>query len=459
MKIEQYIKLRYDNKPETWFVEETSLPVNAQRVRQVLDNKNYIEGNHKVLDRKAFEYNGKKFTPRKIVLQYVKVLLRFAASYLLQNNTTLTGNDSVRKEYEKVYRKGKYHRLNQKILDQLLKHGEVYEYVYYGENKAIKSKLIAPENAFPVYSPETNEMMAFIEHYISDYISFYNVYYHDRVEVWNDIGGEELRLIDTKENVTGLPIAYIGENELDNNHGKSDIDDWVTIVDALEDLISKYMDATYKYIDPIPVSIGQRLVDAQLPSDIVGKGINLDDGSDFKFVSGQLDSKSFEVLFKTLKQSLLDISSTPGVSLNSQEVSNLSETSMKILFQLADTKASVYEGVIKDGIEERHDKIKLLLDMTGVSLEEEGYDTLGVVFNYARPQNDTELINNLRTLKEILGISLDSLLEKNPYVTDVETEKKRLEVEAKELEKKQAKMLEDQKGKDEDKKEKDKVNQ
>ncbi|EIT84644.1 hypothetical protein A374_15000, partial [Fictibacillus macauensis ZFHKF-1] len=89
----------------------------------------------------------------------------------------------------------------------------------------------------------------------------------------------------------------------------------------MEDLISKYTDGFYKFMNPIPVAIGQQLKGEGLPTQVIGGGITLDDGSDFKLVSNGLDYKSFETIYKTLLQSLLDVSSTPAVSLNKTDIS------------------------------------------------------------------------------------------------------------------------------------------
>ena len=51
-----------------------------------------------------------------------------------------TGKERIVMEYQKVNRQGKYDRLNYRILDKMLKYGQVYEYVYLDKN-TIKSKL------------------------------------------------------------------------------------------------------------------------------------------------------------------------------------------------------------------------------------------------------------------------------------------------------------------------------
>lgn len=422
MNISEYITDIHDGNP-TWFLDEVGQVYHQQRIMSILDTKEYLSGTHKILKRPNETYNGKTYEPRKIVLQYCKTILNFQTSYLLQNPVTLTGHEDAVAEYKRIYKKGKYDRLDFDILDKVVKYGNAYEYVYVDAG-VIKSKLINPEDGYPIYN-HANEMIAFIESYTIDSISYYTVYYEDRVEKWTDRGGELLQ-VGVFGNASGLPVLYKNCNELDPNYGRSDLEDIVNILDNMEDLLSKFTDSFYKFHNPIPVAIGQQLKGEGLPTHIVGGGIVLDDGADFKLVGNQLDFRSFETIYNMLKQALLDISNTPAVSLNSQDVSNLSEVSIKLLFSLADIKAGLNEKYMREGMEQRFEKIRRILEMQGKMIDDESFDSLGIVFQYSRPQNEKDIIDNLKVLKGIGGISLETILEKSPFTSDVGQELQRL---------------------------------
>ncbi|WP_409174831.1 phage portal protein [Brevibacillus fortis] len=422
MTIQEYITEFHDGNP-TWFLDEVGQVYHQQRIMNILDTKEYLSGTHKILKRPNETYNGKTYEPRKIVLQYCKTILNFQTSYLLQNPVTLTGDKGIIEEYKRIYKKGKYDRIDFDILDKVVKYGSAYEYVYVDAG-VIKSKLINPEDGYPVYN-HANEMIAFIESYTVDSISYYTVYYEDRVENWTDRGGE-LKQVGVYGNASGLPVVYKNRNELDPNYGRSDLEDIINILDNMEDLLSKFTDSFYKFHNPIPVAIGQQLKGEGLPTHIVGGGIVLDDGADFKLVGNQLDFRSFETIYNMLKQALLDISNTPAVSLNSQDVSNLSEVSIKLLFSLADIKAGLNEKYMREGMEQRFEKIRRILELQGKKIDDEAFDSLGIVFQYSRPQNEKDIIDNLKVMKEIGGISLESILEKSPFTSDVGQELQRL---------------------------------
>jgi len=421
-KLEQYIKEKYESASD-WFVEEVDNLSNQQRIRDIQDKKEYLNGKHDILNKIPFNYNGKIVEPKKIVLQYAKTLLNFQSAYLLQNPITLTGNDKVVKKYQKVNKKGKYNRLNMKILDKVLKYGQVYEYVYLVDGD-IKSKLIGADEGFPVYD-ENNDLIAFIEAFMHDGVNYY-ILYDDSFVTRYDNNGGDVRLVERYTNLSGLPIVYHNDNELSDVEGKSELDDWISLLDNMESILSKYADATEKFLDPIFINIGQQLKGEGLPTDMIGKGINLDDGANAKYLQAKLDKQSIETLYKTLQQSLLDISSTPAVSMNKTDISNLSEVSIKLLFQLANIKAGANEQFMQEGIENRYDKVRRLLTLQGTTFADDTYETLDMVFQYSTPSNDQEIIENIKTLRDIGGLSLESMLSHSPYTTDVQMEMEKI---------------------------------
>jgi len=350
-------------------------------------------------------------------------LINFSTAYLLQNPVTLTGNERIVKEFQKIHKKGKYDRINYKLLSNVTKYGMAAEYVYLN-NGVIQSKVIPASESYPIYNHH-NELLAFIQSYIVDAVSYYTVYSEDKVETYDNLGSD-LRKSGTYTNLSGLPIVYHNENELSEKEGRSDLDDYLSILDTMEELLSKFTDSILKFHNPIPVIKGMQLYDEVLPANIVGAGLVLDDGSEFEMVTNQLDYKSFEVVYKQLLQSLLDVSSTPAVSMNKTDISNLSEVSIKLLFSLANIKAGINEQFMRDGIEQRFEKIRRLLGYRGVKFNDNNFDSLGIVFTYSTPANDKEIIDNLKTLRDMSGISLETLLTHNPYINDVQQELNRL---------------------------------
>uniref|UniRef100_C5D6X2 Portal protein SPP1 n=1 Tax=Geobacillus sp. (strain WCH70) TaxID=471223 RepID=C5D6X2_GEOSW len=425
MNLQQYIKEYHEGRSD-WFVEEVQSVTNQQRVMNVLNLKDYLDGKHKILQKPNEKFGGKEYVPRKIVLNHALTLLNFQTSFLLQNPVTITGKERIVNEYQKVNKQGKYDRLNYRILDKMLKYGQVYEYVYLDKN-TIKSKLIDASEGFPIYNHD-NEMIAFIQAYMVDGIDYYVVYSEDTVETYDNKGGQ-LRLTGRYANLSGLPIVYKTTNEVNESEGKSELENWISILDSLEDLISKATDAYYKYITGVPVITGQQLKGEGLPVDIVGAGIVLDDMGKFEFVSNKFDSNAFDTLYETLLNALYTVAHLPAIAVGRTDISNVSTEAVRILYQMALMKAGQNEQYIREGIEQRFEKIRRLLSYKGVTFTDEEFDSLGLVFSYQLPSNDKEVIENMKKLREIGGLSLQTMLEQNPYVNDVQQELMRLKEE------------------------------
>ncbi|ADL07763.1 phage portal protein [Thermosediminibacter oceani] len=423
MDIREYVEKYYPNS-KFWFTDEVKQLYHQSRIKEVLDIKEYLSGKHKILNRQEEVWNGKKYYPRIIILNYAKTILNFATSYLLKNPVTLTGNENVVSKFQKIYKKGDYYRLDFDILDKMQKYGTVYEYVYVDDEGTIRSKIIDPADGYPVIGPQ-NEYLAFVEYYVVDGVSYYTVFYDDRVEEYTDEGGT-LHLVNKAENISGLPIIYKNQNELDPNFGRSDLLDYVNIIDNMEDLLSKFSDTVYKHHNPIPVAIGQKLTSGGIDANLVGNGINLDTDSDFKLVSGNLNHQAVKMLYDTLRQALLDISCTPAVSLNSVDISNLSEVSIKLLFSLAEIKAGLNAKYMSEGIQKRLEVFRRILALNGENISDEEMESVNVVFTTARPMNEKDIIDNLKTLRGIGAISLETMIEQNPYVNDTIQEIERL---------------------------------
>ena len=425
MNLQQYIKEYHEGRSD-WFVEEVQSVTNQQRVMNVMNLKDYLNGKHKILQKPNEKFGGKEYVPRKIVLNHALTLLNFQTSFLLQNSITITGKERIVNEYQKVNKQGKYDRLNYRILDKMLKYGQVFEYVYLDKN-IIKSKLIDASEGYPVWNDD-NEMIAFIQAYTVNGVDYYIVYSEDVVETYNNKGGQ-LRLSGRYANLSGLPIVYKTTNEVNENEGKSELENWIIILDSLEDLTSRAVDAYYRFITGIPVISGQTLKGEGLPVDVIGAGLNLDDGATFEFVSNKFDSSAFDTLYKTLLNALYEIAQIPSIAVGRTDISNVSTEAVKMLYQLAMMKAGQNEQYMREGIEQRFEKIRRLLAYKDVTFTDEEFDSLGLVFQYALPSNDKEVIENMKMLREMKGMSLQTMLEHNPYVSDVQQELMRLKEE------------------------------
>lgn len=431
MNLEEYINLYYGGI-ETWFTEECNKYIHQDRIMNILNIQEYLDGSHAVLNRANTVYNGRTFKTTKICLQYAKPLLAFQKSFLLKNPITLTSEDSTTLQaVNNVYKRGRFNSADNKILDKMNKYGMVAEYLFIDDNGIIQSKIIQPQDSYPVFT-DSSDYVAFIEHYTiqSSGISYYTVYYPDRVEVWDNNGGNGLYLKNTYKNLSGLPVLYIKqENEENITQGRSDLEDYVNLVDKMEELLSKYHDSFYKFLNPIPVVTGTKLnIDSKgngaIDKNIVGNCLQLDDGSSFELVLSKMDINSLKEMYKILMNSLLDISMTPSIAMNgSSNPANLAEESIRMMYTLPVLKGSMSAEYLKQGYYSRWEQIEKLLQYKGINVD----GLLDCTFNMSIPSNETELVNNIVNLYNNNLMSIDSAIEHSPYVNDIETEIKAIQ--------------------------------
>ena len=419
-RLSYYIEKQYANNPR-WFEEEVNQGNHAKRISDVINNRDYLAGRHKVLLRQDSQYKGKTLVVNKTVLQYAKTVIRFHDTYLLGKPVQLSCNDeNTLKTFSDIYKLGQYDSVDYQIIDRVNKFGDAYEAIYV-DNGVIKSKVLDNACSYPVYD-DMGEYIAFIEYWTDAYtaISFWNVYYPTYVEHWDNEGGE-LRLVSTDRSV-GLPIHYHNFNDEDYTKGFALLDDIRPIMDALEDTMAKMSDSIYvNVLNPMPVAIGQR-IESSIPSDAVGFVMNLDVG-DFKYANCSLDYNSIKLYLDNMKQFLNDVACMPSVLGSSTNIANISEVSMQILLMMANVYADENKKWLNIGFQERFDMFKKILDMQGIKVDGD----VDVIYNVSMPVASTEMIANLKALQEMGAISRETIMEKTEYVSDVDVEKKRLD--------------------------------
>lgn len=425
-KLSYYIEKQYNNNP-MWFDEEISQANHASRIADVITNRDYLAGRHKVLQREDSYYKGKVFVTRKTVLNYAKTVLKFHNTFLLGKQVQLSSSDeNTLKTVTDIYKLGHYDTVDYQIIDRVNKFGDAYEVIYV-DNGVIKSKVLDNACSYPIYDDMGN-YISFIEHWTDVYtsISYWDVYYGNHVEHWNN-EGSDMQLVST-DTCVGLPIHYHNFNDEDYNRGTSLLTDIKPILDDLEDIMAKMGDSIYvNVLSPLPVAVGQR-IESSIPSDAVGYCLNLDVGT-FDWANCSIDYNTIKLYLDNLKQMLNDIACIPSILGSSTNIANVSEMSMQILLMMASVYADENKKWLNVGFAERFKTFQKILAMQGISIDSD----IDVIYNVSMPVASTEMIANLKALQEMGAISRETIMEKSEIISDVDVEKKRLKSEEKEL--------------------------
>ena len=123
----------------------------AKRINDVINNRDYLAGKHKVLLRQDSQYKGKTLIVRKTILNYAKTVIRFHNTYLLGKPVQLSCKDeNTANTFADIYRLGHYDTVDYQIIDRVNKFGDAYEAIYV-DNGVIRSKVLDNACSYPVY--------------------------------------------------------------------------------------------------------------------------------------------------------------------------------------------------------------------------------------------------------------------------------------------------------------------
>ena len=408
-----------------WYQNEIRKPEHMQRINMVSDIDSYLLREHKVLQRPNFSFKDKEFQTAKIILQTVKTIVNFHTSYTVGNPISFTGDKELVELIERVYRKGQFTKQDYEITTQLMKYGNAWEYIYLQDNK-IKSKVFINDECYPCYDDKGN-YYAFIE-YWKDKDSgaeYHTVYYPDKVETYVDN-----ELTDTRANLTGLPIHYKSMvPSVYTQFGEPFINDLIPIIDQVENLLSKLDDAvTTLSLNPMGVLSGLSTVDEMIDSNMVGACIQLAEG-DFKYATVTMDHANIKQELDSLLMQFYGIACVPSSVLGQSNVANVSEVSLSMLFNSTDNVARQNMFSLKEGFAVRWEYIRKLLELQGVNITDDLFDTLDCSFNINRPVDTESAMKEMKMQHEMGAISRQTIIENSKHTPNTALELDRLKAE------------------------------
>lgn len=409
-----------------WFESEIKKNKYTDRISRIHNIDEYMRREHKVLSRPDFEFKGKTFETAKIILQTLKSIIKFHVSYICGHPVSITGDKEFVSYLNKIYKKGNYAKVDLAVTKDLITYGDAFEYVYLDESDNIQSKVIRNKDSYPIY--DSNGVYTnFVEYWKDEDTreEHYVVYYPDKVEIY-----ENNRLVDTRVNLTGLPIWYSSMDKSKyDKFGDPVILDLIPLIDAIENLLSKLDDAvTTLSLNPLGIVTGQR-VDSSIPNNITGTVLNLEDGADFKYANAQMDRNSIKLELDYIIQQFYAVACVPSSILGQSNVANVSETSITMLYQQTDNVARQYIASLLEGFYIRLAYIRKLLELKNIPISDEVFDSVNIMFNVNRPVDNKSDMENMKMQYECGAMSRQTIIDRSPYTTNTALELERIESE------------------------------
>lgn len=428
-------KKGYNNEPGiNFFKKQIAKTEHTYRQAQVIKINRHLQREHSVLNRMAdkFTFKNKEFIPAAIILQGIKTVINFHTAYLVGNPVTITGTPEAVEFINKVYRKGIYAKTDWKILNELMTYGNAFEYVYLDENNNIKSKVFRNKDSYPIYDENMN-YTHFVEYWKSEgeNVEHFNIYYPNHVDSYRNG-----RLISSKVNLTGLPIHYsCMERAKYDQFGDSMILDLIPIQDKIEGLLSKLDDAiTTLSLNPLSVIKGNRITETDMiNTNISGAVVNLDVDGDFFYANAEMDYNNIKFELNQLYQQFNIVAAIPSSILGQNNIANVSEDSMSMVYQLTENRGKQNMNSLLEGFRTRWEYIRKLNSIFGKTINDNDFDSLNVSFNINKPIDTQQHMENMKIQYEMGALSKRTVMEKSPYTTDSAQELQRLEDEGKSI--------------------------
>lgn len=411
-----------------WFVNEIKKTRYVDRINRIVEIDDYLRRNHKVLQIPSFEFKEHTFEPTRLVLQTLRSIIKFHSSYICGSPVSITGDKEFVSHLNNVYKKGGYTKTDLELTKELITYGDAFEYVFLDEKGHIRSKIIRNKDSYPLYD-SYGEYKYFVEYWKDEDTrrDYHIVYYPDKVEVY-----ENRKLIDTKNNLTGLPIWYSAMDKAKyDKFGDPFPLDLMGIMDTIEELLSKLDTAVQTLsLNPLGIVSGQR-IESSIPTNIAGAMMNLDDGATFNWANAQMDRESIKLELDYVIQQFYAIACVPASIMGQSNVANVSETSITMLYQQTDNFARQYISALTEGFEKRLEYIRKLMEYDNQNVSDEVYDSINFSFNVARPVDNAADMENMQIQYNCGAISKQTIIDKSPYTTDTALELRRIEDEQK----------------------------
>lgn len=414
-----------------WFQDAIREPEHEWRINHAVDINSYLHRDHKILLRPDFEFKEKTFHTAKIVLQTLKTIVNFHTSYTVGNPVSLTGDKEFVDVMNKVYQAGQFAMRDYQITKDLITYGNAFEYIYLDNDNKIKSKVFTNTDSYPLYDKKNMKYYAFVDYWkdaTDGGTEHYTVYYPDKVETYVD-----RKLIDTSSNLTGLPIHYkrIDKTEYDM-FGEAFIDDLIPIMDEIEELLSRLSDAVETLsMNPIAYTSGG-IWDKPINSNMVGACINFEDGGELKYANATMDYSNIKLLLDSLLAQFYVVACVPATTTGQNNISNVSETSLGMLFTNCDNLNREHIFSLKEGFKIRWTYIrKLMEEYQRYTITDEVFDSLDCTFNVNRPIDTQSVMEEMKMQRDMGAISVQTIIENSKHTSNTALELDRLAEEKK----------------------------
>ena len=384
--------------------------------------KGYYSGNHEILSEK--KEDGKP--QNKLVNNFCKNITDTTVGYFMGTPVCYSAEDkNLMADIKLINDYNDEQFLNSRLSKDLSVYGIACELIYYDEDNLLRVLPCDALNTIPIYSASIDrELMGairisegesdkelMIEAYDKTSVAYYSY----------DTESEEITLLRTLPHYFGLvPVNFY----YNNSDETGDFEPVISLVDAYNKLQSESVNDFELFADSYLAITGMGSTESE---DIAklreNRVLLLEDGGDARWLTKSVNDVYIENLKSRISSDIYRFSGSVDMTDDSL---GQSASGIAIKYRLLnfENRVSVTERFFKKSLLRRYEMICNMLNMLGANYT---YTDLRISFTRNIPENP---VDNAEYAQKMAGvISRKSLLEKIPFIDDVDGELKRIEEE------------------------------
>jgi SPP1 family phage portal protein len=377
--------------------------------------KNYYDGKHAILH-KAYQDATKPCN--KIVTNYCKIITDSYSGYIAGKPITYTSNDDITDVQEAI----NYNDSDAEDiiwLTNTLTYGVGYELQWLDKDAQVRYGQIDPINCFAIYDNSLDqELLYFVRWYslnnfdnsdkvcVEVYDAFTKKTYHCRGL------GSSLEFIGEEVHHFGdVPVSvfWLNDNE------ESIFSQAITLNDAYNELQSSEVDDFQAWVDAYLTLTGCDLDEEDVAGMKTNRVLLLPEGANAQWLTKSVSDTQIENMLENLRKNIFKVTACPDMS--DENFMAQSGEAIKYKIVAFENNAS---GIVARFTKAIQRRIELICNVLNLKASEAVWRDININFVRNLPQNYTEIINLVNSLKGT--VSDETLLGQIPFITDVQSE-------------------------------------
>lgn len=364
----------------------------------------------------------------KIVVNFPQYVVKSYNGYLTGKDITYTSDEDI-EDLQDILNYNDVSHEDSKLLKNALIYGRAFELCYVDEDGKQRFKMLESEGCIPVYYNDIEgELACVIRYYVIDPLAEKTEY---MVEVYAlngtryfkaDDSLNAVSLLEEKPNFYNqVPVVVLDLNDED----KSIFDDIIGLNDAYNKLLSSETDDWEAFCDAYLALSGMDADEETIKTMRENRVLLIPEGGKAEYLTKSVSDTQIENMLDNIEAKIHKVAACPDFT--DQSFGTSSGTALRLKLLGFENAAGEIEKNMTKALQKR---IELLCSILSLSIGEEVWRDIQIVFKRNLPEDMTEIMNEINALRGL--VSDKTLLSQVPFVQDIDTEMELVAVQKKE---------------------------